>query len=147
MSRPGVHEIRPASVTQVLAGQDGRIIVIDEDVANVVRDLQRIDRRFRVSYVEDSHHYWVWLDTTENGRPGRHFVSSVEGDCFDQRVVKMAERITHESYDLLAEMDKREKQIERERTERFTAPIEEHADRLHHAFRKDMGVKDQIYVP
>lgn len=148
MSRPGVHEIEPVSVTRVIEGQNGRMIVIDDDVSNIVRDLRRIDRRFRVSYVEDNHHYWIWLDISEPDGPlRRHFVSSVDGDRFDRRVVKMAEKITHDSYDLLAEMDKAQAQVERERSERFTRPILENADRLHHAFRRDMRVQDRIFVP
>ena len=124
------------------------MIVVEDDVQDVVRDLQRIDQRLRVSYVEANHTYWVWLDITEpDGRPRRHFVSSVEGDSFDQRVVRMAERITHESYDLVAEMDRIEAQLEREREERRVAPIEENADRLHHALRQDLRIKDQIFVP
>lgn len=143
-----MYEVRPASLSQVLRGRDGRMIVIDDDVCNIVADLQRIDPRFRVSYVPDGHCYWVWLAIQDkDGRPARHFVSSVNGDAFDRRVVAMAERITHESYDVAADMERVQREAERLAAEKRRRPIEENADRLHWAMRRDLRVKDQAFIP
>jgi len=146
--RPDVHEIEPVSVDRVVQGQDGSMIAIDGDVGNVVADLRRLDPTFRVRFMERGNCYVVYQRFERpDGRVHEHFCFSVEHDCFDQRVVRRAEKIMHESYDPVAELDRNQAQIERDRRERIASAVEAHADELHYALRRDLGAKDRIFVP
>jgi hypothetical protein len=145
--RAGVHDVKPASLSQVMEGQDGRMIVLDDDVGNVVKDLQRIDPTFRVRYMERGDCFVVFQDIREGDRRTEHFVFSVDRGSFDQRVVKECERITHESYDLDGELAQGQARQEAERRQILDESIERTAEHMVWGLRRENGVKDRVFVP
>lgn len=145
-AKPGVHEIRPASLAQVMEGQDGRMLVVPDDVANVARDLRAIDPSLRLVFSERSEHYVVMqVRELPDGRTQETLVTTAL-DC-DQRLVERVRKVTHPSYDLAAELAKGPQRQERARRERLNDQIEAGADKLVHSLRKDHGIRDRIFVP
>jgi hypothetical protein len=145
-AKPGVHEIRPASLAQVMQGQDGRMVVLDDDAGNVAADLRSIDRSLRLVYSERGGHYVVMQIRDEpDGRRSEHLVTTAL-DC-DQRLVERVRKITHPSYDVAAELAKGPDRQARERRRQLDAQIEAGADQLVHSLRKDHRIRDRIFVP
>lgn len=141
-----MHEIRPASLTQVMEGQDGRMLVLDDDVGNVAADLRAIDHRLVLTYSERSGHFVVMqVFEEDDGRVTEQLVTTAL-DC-DQRLVERVRRITHPSYDLAAELAKGSETHTRARREALDEQIEAGADKLVHSLRRDHGIRDRIFVP
>jgi hypothetical protein len=127
-------EIEPGSVAQVKRALSGRLVFVPDDVCNVVRDLQRIDRRFRVQAAEDLSLYIVFLEESDGSQQlvtnARHL---------DQRLVKRIQEIADERYDFVAELDRVEAAADRAFEARQREQIGDLGERLAHALRKDLG--------
>jgi hypothetical protein len=144
---PGIHEIEPVALTQVLEGYDGRMIVVDDDVAGVARDLREIDPSLALRYSERSGHFVVVQIIEEGDRRTEHLVTTAQ-EC-DQRIVARVRKITHESYDFVKELEADQQRAERER--RDNSPVarmlDEHGDELVFALRRDLRVQNRVFVP
>lgn len=134
-------EIQPATLAQVQRAADGRMVEIPDDVANVAKDLQTIDPSLRLRWSEVSGHYAVYQHFEHpNGVIEDHLVLTAQ-EC-DQRIVKRVERIAHSSYDFEAELAKGAKG--REDRSEFRESLGDYGERLEHALRRDLGVRDRI---
>lgn len=145
--RAGTHTIQPVALQQVVEGFDGRMILVDDDVANVARDLRAIDPALELRYSERHGHFVVVQIIDQDGRRGEHLVTTAE-EC-DQRIVERVRQIADERYDLAAELARVQAQGERDSKANgpLAEAVDENVDRLLHAIRRDLRVQNRIYVP
>lgn len=149
--RPRVHEIEPVSLAQVLEGYDGQMIVVDDDVSGVARDLRAIDPALVLRYHEPpgggTGHFVVVQVIDEGDRHTEHLVTTAM-EC-DQRLVDRVRKVTHESYDVAAELDSAQRQAARDRAadSPIAKVLDERGDELAFALRRDLRVQNRIYVP
>lgn len=145
--RPAVHDIEPVPLTQVLEGYDGRMVVVDDDVAGVARDLRAIDPALVLRYAERGGHFLVVQVLDEDGRHSEHLVTTAQ-EC-DQRLVDRVRKITHPSYDLVAELQRvdAEGQHAREQNGPIATALAERGDELAFALRRDLRIQNRIFVP
>ena len=131
-----------ASLIQVRAGRDGRIIEIDNDVMDICRRVQEIDSSLGVDWNEDGNYFRVY-QLLQGGR--KHTVTTTLE--LTPELVERVRRIADPSYDLAGELDRLHDQAERDRKHRFAEQTGEAGERLFHAIRKDLQTQDRIYVP
>lgn len=149
--------IEPAHVDQIRRACDGRFIEISADAGGVVDDLKRIDPSFGVRFAEAGNPpYWHVYRSSDDGRT-TELVLSVQAyqtesgvwTGLDQRVVRRVERIGSASYDFVAEVERMNRQAERDRKHSFAEKVGAHAEQAAHALRKDTGqrYKGRAFVP
>lgn len=150
-------EIQPAHLSQLLKGQDGRLVEIPGDVGGVVSDLQRLDRTLRVRVLEDATPpiFVVYQRIEEKDRITEHLVTTVEAyftqsgtvEGLDQRVVRRVEEIMHPSYDLPGRIESHASRRECERKKDLEEKVGETAELMVHALRRGNHVTDRVFVP
>ncbi len=143
---PGSIAIEPASITQVLASACGPAVVIDDDAGNVARDLRALDATLRVRYSVRGGHFVIFQVIVEpDGRVVEHYVTTALQ--LDQRIVRRVEQLVHPSYDAGAELERAAHERRAADRAGFREELAGHAERLAHALRRDVGLKDRIAVP
>lgn len=133
-------DVQPASIAQVRTGKDGKPITIDADVGGVAAQLREIDPKLKLAWNEKGGFFYVAED---DGREERLVFTAQE--C-DGRIVERARQIASESYDLVAEMDRLDRGVERERDHAFSEKLGEAGERAAHALRKDLGATNKAFV-
>jgi hypothetical protein len=126
-------EIEPGSVAQVKRALSGRLVLVPDDVCNVVRDLREIDRGLRVEMEEDGSLYVVF----HQDGPKQTLVTTAKH--LDQRLVQRVREVASERYDYVAELDRLEAKADAAQERRHRDWSGDLAQRLAHAFRKDLG--------
>lgn len=127
-------EIQPASLAQVTRARSGRFVAIEDDVANVARDLQALDKTLHVRFSETAG-YFVIYQAFEDGK--ENIVLTAQE--LDQRIVRRVEQVMHPEYDYAAELEAQDARAQAERDHRFREQVGEIGERLFHAARKDLG--------
>jgi hypothetical protein len=140
----------PAKLAQIQQARNGRLVEIDDDVVGVARQLRDIDRSLRLRYCElpDGHDdYWLVYRLVEHpdGSAEEQMVTTAME--LDARIVKRVQKIAAEDYDLVAELDRLDRESERARDHELHERNGPVAERLWHALRKDLAVQDRIFVP
>jgi len=129
-----------SSFVVVRKGREGRMVEIESDVLDICKQIKAIDSRLGVEYNELSAQFRIY----ELGRDGKRrtvmWVSELTADI-PEHLRKLAIQ------DYVKEMDRRDAQADRDRSHRFHEQVGEIGERLLHAARKDLGVKNKIYVP
>jgi hypothetical protein len=134
-------ELQPATFAQVQRARNGRMVVVEDDVLDVVRQLQQFDRNLRVRYAENTGHFVVY----EQSEDGEKLVLTAQD--LDQRVVERVLQISHSSYDYVQELEAGDRQREADREHQFKEQVGEIGERLHHAMAKDLGRTDRAFIP
>jgi hypothetical protein len=145
--------IRPVAVDRVKRLRNGRRVVITADVGMVAERLQEIDPRFHMSYDPGEALYVLELHTPEpDGSVSEHFVGAY--DELDARIIERARMISQPGYDLAAEIERAEREAEREAERLRMEAVGEMAERLQFALRKDLGrheigstLKSRAFIP
>lgn len=135
-------DIQPATLTQVKFGRHSRIVHVAEDVLDVVRQLKEISPRLGVWWNEGGDYYTVYEKREDGGER-----SVLTTTTLDSRVVERVRKIGSEGYDVAKEIDRIDKAADRAREHTFTEQMGEVGEKLFHAFRSDLAVKDSIVVP
>lgn len=136
-------EIQPATLDQIRIARNGKWVVIDNDVGNVAKDLRTLHPSLRLRHSESSGHFVVYQEIVHpNGKVEQHLVTTAK-EC-DQRLVKRVAQIMQPEYDFAKELDKMDDEAKKRSEKEFEEQIEDHADRLAFAIRKDMGFKSDI---
>lgn len=136
-------EIKPASLLQVQNAQDGRMIVIDDDVLGVARQLKEVDESLCLRYAEAGGYFVVYQES-EDGTEQHLVLTSQE---LNPQVVERVRQISSPGYDYVAELDKQDAAAERARDHAFREKTGDVAERLAFAVRKDLGqVSDRAFV-
>ena len=142
-------DIEHADILQVQRGIGGELILIEEDVLDVVRRLKEISPSLHVYFNQQKHPkhgdegYFVIYELCEDGE--ERLVTTVKE--LDPRLIAHFERMAHESWDVLAEMDKMDEKAAKDKEAAFSERVGEIGERLHHALRQDKQVQDHIFVP
>jgi hypothetical protein len=127
-------EVEPGSIAQVKRALSGRLVAIPDDVCGVARDLRAIDRRLRVEAEDDLSVYIVFLEEPDGSR---QLVTTAQH--LDKRIVDRVRQVADERYDFAGELDKIEAAADRAFEARRQDQLGDFAERLGHAFRKDLG--------
>lgn len=135
-------EIVPATLAQVRAGRDGRRVLIEDDVLDVAQQLKAIDESLSLHWNEQGS-YFVVIHTDEKGTENLVLTARE----LDNRVIDRVRQIGSANYDFLAEVDRLDKQAERDADHRFSERTGEIGERLAHAVRQDLQAKNKIILP
>lgn len=135
-------EIRPASIAQVQMGANGQLVEIDDDVLGIAKDLKQIDENLCLRWSEAGE-YFVIYELTEDGN--EHLVLTSQD--LNPQMLERVRQISHSSYNYAEEIEKQDKEVERQRDYASSQRSGEAAERLAHAIRKDLGETDRIYIP
>jgi hypothetical protein len=127
-------ELQPATLAQVQMGRGGRMVTVDADVGDVVRQLREIDPRLHVEYNFDGG-YFVLYQLLENG--DEHLVTTAQQ--LDARLVNRVREISSPDYDYVADLEAGDRQRERDHEHAINEQIGEIGERLFHAFKRDTG--------
>ena len=139
-------EIEPATIAQVRAGRDGRVLTVEEDVFEVAGRLKEIDDSLYLRWNERGEYFVVYqlIGKLEEGGTEQLVLTAKE---LTPAILARVEEIVHPSYDFVAEMDKMDKQAEKDKEHRFHEQTGEAAERMAHAVRKDIQAKNKIILP
>lgn len=139
-------EIEAASIDQLKRADNGRMVLIEADVGNVVADLQAIDGDLKVRYSEAGDYFVLYKETPlPDGSVQQDLV--LTSQKLDQRIVKRFQQISHESYDFVKEMEKKDAQADRDKEHEFEEKVGAIGEKLAHSLRKDLGhKKDAGYI-
>jgi hypothetical protein len=134
--------LRRATIAQVRAGRGGRLIEIDNDVFNLAKRLHEIDRSLGLDW-NDAGGYFRVTQTLEGGR--KHVVLT----CAEltPAVIDRVREVVNPGYDLVGELDRKDRDGQRERERRLSEETGILGERLHYAIRKDLDAKDRIFLP
>jgi hypothetical protein len=138
-------EIEAASLAQVRRAQNGRLVLVDDDVANVVRDLQEIDAGLRVRFSEQEDVFVVYH--VVGGRES--LVASVRE--LDQRLVshlrELDWRQRQPGYRFADEIDEAERVADRREREELSERMGPANEKLAWALDRDLNGQRRIFVP
>lgn len=134
-------EIQHASLAQVRRGRDGRVVEVPADLFGVTDRLREIDPGLGVKYNEFGD-YFVIYHAQPNG--DEDLVTTTIRLTPD--VVDHVRKLAHPSYDYVAELERLDRQAERDRDHRFHEQVGEAGERLAHAIRKDIGTTNRAFI-
>lgn len=146
-------EIQPAALAQVhRALHSGSRVLVGADVQNIAQDLHEIRASLRLEY-DPGEDIWIVVDMVveRDGSIAEKLVTTWDVEKngpVDQRLVQRVREIASPGYDLAAELEKADRQAERNRAHAFRQQVGAAAERLSHALRKDLGMKGgRAFVP
>ncbi|HTA98670.1 MAG TPA: hypothetical protein VK730_13640 [Solirubrobacteraceae bacterium] len=131
-----------ASLTQVRAGRNGKLIEIDADVMDICNRIREIDSSLGVDWNEDGNYFRVY-QLVQGGE--KHVVTTTRE--LTPEVVEEVRRIANPGYNLASELERLDDQADRDNQHAFQEKVGEGAERLRHAMRKDLQLQDRIYLP
>lgn len=135
--------IEHASLLQVQQSVGGQSTLVENDVLDVVARLQEIDPNLFVVY-QEAGNYFTIVETCKDGK--ERGVTNVKELTPD--VVDYVRMIGSDSWDVVAEMEKMDREADAAREHGFKEKVGEIGERLHHALRRDRGFdKQRIWVP
>jgi hypothetical protein len=137
-------DIPAASVSQILHLKDGRVCEIEDDVSSVVKDLQEIDRGFRVRYSEATE-LFVLYHVDENGVESLVRTTPV----LDKRLVNRIREIAAPGYDYAGELERLDREAKKRQDDEHAEKMGDLHERLAHAIRTDLKKAEPggVYVP
>lgn len=139
-------DITPGTISEVRQALRGGMIEITPDVAEVAQRLVDIDPALRLRFSEAQGVFVVFeVHKNVDGSESEHLVTTSR-EC-DQRLVNRIRELTDPGYDFVAEIERLEAQSERDKQHEFRERTGESVQRLRHAMRKDLGVKNTAFVP
>lgn len=152
-------DIEPASVEQVRVGTDGRMVVIDAEASQVVKDLQAMIPEIRVRFAEDAKPpFWAIYVLEADGR-STHLVLTQQATLtssgtyagLDQRVVERVAEIDPQGrghYDYAKEIEQASELARKRGRERHRERMDEIGEQAQRELRQHMGKKpSRIFVP
>jgi hypothetical protein len=130
------------------------MVLISADAGGVAEDLRRIDPCLKVRLAESGNPpFWAVRYESDDGRDTylvdtfqAHQNRSGVWEGLDQRVVRRMEKISHQSYDFAAELQKHNQAVAKQGRSKFHEKIGEAAGPLAHALRKDLGIKNRAFI-
>jgi len=133
-------DLQPASIAQVRQGKHRRITV-EADVGSIVQQIQEIDPRLGVIWDDDGEFFAV---VEQDGPKQRLVLTALE---LDHRVLERLREISSPDYDYVAEMDRMDREADKEKDHRFMQEVGENAEVMAHALRKDLSYQGKIFIP
>lgn len=136
-------DIQHASLAQVRKGRDGRQVLIEGDVLDIVSQVKHIDPRLSVHWNEYGEYFVVTETSPTDGR--ERLVTTVLE--LDQNLVRHLERLGSAEYDYVAEVERKDDKAKADKKWKFAQEIGETGERLAHALRKDLQAQNRIFIP
>jgi hypothetical protein len=134
--------LRRATIAQVRAGRGGRLVEVDDDIFDLAKRLHEIDTSLGLDW-NDAGGYFRVTQALENGQT--HVVLTCQE--LTPEVIERVRLVVSTGYDLVGELDRLDRERERESARRLSEKTGVLGERLHHALRKDLAVKDRIFLP
>lgn len=142
-------DITPASLDQVVRGRGGNLVVIENDVNNVAKDIHNIHPDLFLRYNEQGEYFVVLQDMGPNHRP--HVVTtSQECDArLSRRVQALVQGHVNGTYQYGAEVEKQHDERDRINNAQFEENIAESSEKLAWAIREDIrkARPGPVYIP
>lgn len=133
IARPEVIDVPPGTVGQVHRALSGRMVAIDSGPHDVATRLHELDDSLRLHFDPNED---VWVVTQVRGQ--RESLVTSATVC-DLRLVERVRQCMAPGYDLSAEIAKAEAKADRARQAQQDETFGDLADRMGHAFRKDLS--------
>lgn len=144
-------EITPASLPQITKGRRGRVVFVDNDAFDIAKRLREIDDSLRLAWNEFGEYFVVYqILRGPNESEVEHLVTTWDpktSGAPDGRLVERVMKIAHPDYDFAAELERIDRAADKQRDHEFAEKIGPYSERLFQAMRKDLGIKDSIFVP
>ena len=146
--------LSPARLDQFVETRN-RQVVVDADSCAIVKDLKEIDPSLEVRFVDGPEPYFAVIqDLSEGNHKEQHLVTTVQAyptsfgtySGLDQRVVERVRKITHPSYDFMAEAERNKREWEESMRKAREEKLGEIGEQAAHALRKDLGVKNRAFI-
>jgi hypothetical protein len=134
--------VRTASIEQVRAGKNGRLVRIDDDIFDIAKRLREIHPSLGLDW-NDTAGYFRVTQALHDG--SKHVVLTCRE--LTPALVDRVRKITHHDYDVADELDRMDREYDKDRESRLTEQTGEMGERLHQALRKDMGFKPRVFLP
>lgn len=136
-------EVPAATLDQVVRGRGGPLVLIENDVGDVARQLQEIHESLRLRYNQQGQFFVVYQLTGD----GEKLVTTAQ--VLDARLVEHIRRLVHPSYDFGAEVDRLDAENDRRKDYEFDQKVGEIAEELAHAVRTDIrkSKPGPVYIP
>lgn len=127
------------------------MVRVDQDVLGVVEHLKRIDTGLVLMYDKAQEIYVLFWEGYREKDGQQQWCEDLVGAYreLDQRLINLIEKIDRQGrsrYDLEKELDRIDDEARRARDRAFSDKIGEHAERLRHALRSDLGVTSQAFM-
>lgn len=134
-----------ADLAQVQMARDGKYVEIEDDVQGIANSLSEIDPHLRLRFSEAGGHYVVFFKDEQ-----QEYIVTTATEL-DGRLVPLIRKLhwqaTQPGYSFADELDKVEKQAEKDRDAAYENEHGEAFSRLAHAMRKDTGRdKNRVFV-
>lgn len=142
-------DIAPASLDQVLRGRGGKLLIIENDVNNVAKDIHAIHENLFLRYNVEGSYFVVLQNMGEGFRP--HVVTTAQ-EC-DQRLVRKVQGIVqghvNGTYDYGAEIERHHDERDRINNAQFQENVGEVSEKLAWAIREDIrkARPGPVYIP
>lgn len=144
-------EITPASVPQIMKGRRGRVVFVDHDAYDIARRLRELDDSLRLAWNEFGEYFVVYqILRGPNDSEKEHLVTTWDpkkSGTPDGRLIQRIRQIMNPNYDYAGELERLDREADKQRDYEFAQKVGPYAERLYHAVRKDMGMKSKIVVP
>jgi hypothetical protein len=139
-------DIQAASIDQVQRGRDGKVHVVTSDAGDVAKQIREIDRSFVLRYHEHTDH-WSVVQVLPDG--GEQLVTTCQpvAGTVDPRLPERVRKITQPSYDVVGEITRSNDALHARNEREFSDRVDERAEVLEYAVRRELGIKDRIFVP
>ncbi len=134
--------IRRATIAQVRAGRGGRLVEVDDDVMDLAKRLHEIDRSLGLDW-NDTAGYFRVTQTLPDG--SKHVVMTALE--LTPELLERVRLVMSPSYNVADELDRKDREQEREAQHRLSERTGEAGERLFHAIHKDLGRKSRIFLP
>lgn len=134
-------ELTAATLAQVQRARNGRLVLVEDDVCGVVKQIQEIEPTLRVRWSENSKHFAVYQ--VFEGERERLVTTSLE---LDQRLVERIRKVTQPGYNAAAEADRLDAERVRQVDYEHTQKIGELGEQLLHAIRRDKNDESRIHM-
>lgn len=134
--------MKRATIEQVRAGHGGRLVTIDNDLFDLAKRLHEIDRSLGLDW-NDTAQFFRVTQTLPDG--SKHVVLTCRE--LTPEVIDRVRLVTHPSYNVADELDRMDRESDRAAQHKLSERTGEAGEHLHHAFRKDLGLKPRIFLP
>jgi hypothetical protein len=134
--------MKQASMTQVHKSKDGHMVAIDQDLLEIIRQVKELDPNLSIRWSVEGEYFGVY-ERNKMGKDELVFTTTE----LDQRVVERLRFISSKHYSYVEEIDKLDREFERDKDHKFAEEVGERGEHLAHALRKDLQAKNKIILP
>lgn len=129
-------DIEPVSFDQLKRGKDGKMVIVESDVGNIVQQIKAVDKNLCVRHSDVGKFFVVFHRNPDNGK--ERLITTAKD--LDGRLLNRIKKLGSGNYDYLAELARLDREADKAKDARIKEQFGDAAERLSHALRKDLGV-------